>query len=325
MILAPERALRPIELPHGEPHRRDGIAYGECPFCPGQEHETPNEVYADRDPGTTPDGRGWHLRVVPNRFPAVRPTSTGIPTVPTDDYFEAMTGVGTHEVVIECSTHETDPTRLPDEQFARVLRAYRERVIAHARNPEYVYAMVFKNVGAEAGASLAHLHSQIVATPIVPDAIRSELEEAANFYRRDHRCVYCDLIRRERGLGVRLVAETDRFVVLSPFAPRVAYELWVMPTTHDSRYEVTDDAALAELAKLILRILRAVDGVLGKPAYNLHLHTGPLRAVNLPYYHWHIEVTPRTARPAGFEWGSGCFINAVLPERAATEVRAALT
>ena len=317
VILAPERALRPIELQHGEPHHRhNGTPVESCPFCPGHERDTPDEVYAIRD------DRGWHLRVVPNKYPAVRPISEVPPhTVTTDGFFESVSGFGIHEVVIESASHLCEPTRLSDQQYRDVLAAYRERLIAHARNPDLVYSTVFKNVGAEAGASLAHLHSQIVATPIVPDAIRTELEAADDYYIRERRCVFCALLESERRLQVRVVAETGRFVVLSPFAPRFAYELWVLPLAHDSQYEKAGDEALLELAGLMKRALGAIDAVLDEPAYNLFLHTGPLRASNLPYFHWHFEITPRTARPAGFEWGSGCFINAVAPERAAAELR----
>jgi UDPglucose--hexose-1-phosphate uridylyltransferase len=326
VVLAPERALRPIELQHGEPHhRRDGTATDTCPICPGHEFDTPNEVYAVREPGSPRDGPGWHLRVVPNKFPAVCSRSDTPPhSVSTDGFFESVTGFGLHEVVIESDGHHTDPTRLTDDEFRQVLVAYRERVIVHARNPDLVYSTVFKNVGAEAGASLAHLHSQIVATPIVPDAIRAELEAADEYYMREGRCVFCTLVENERRHRVRVVAETERFVVLSPFAPRFAYELWVLPLAHDSRYEVASDADLLELAGLMRRTLGAIDAVLDQPAYNLFLHTGPLRAANLPYFHWHFEITPRTVRAAGFEWGSGCFINAMPPEQAAAELRAAL-
>ena len=182
---------------------------------------------------------------------------------------------------------------------------------------------MFKNVGAEAGASLAHLHSQIVATPIVPDAIRQELDGAADYHRREGRCVFCDIIRREAVAGVRVVAETPHFLAVAAFAGRFAYETWVLPKSHASRYEAIPDALAAELARLTKSILGKLDGVLGHPAYNYYLHTAPARSDELPHYHWHLEIVPRTARAAGFEWGSGCFINAVLPEAAAAELRAA--
>ena len=325
VILAPERALRPIQLAHGEPHhRREAAGKGDCPFCPGNEGMVPAEVFAVRAPGSHADGPSWSLRVVPNKFPAVKELNASAEAVSPDGFSEALAGYGVHEVVIETDRHESDPTALSDEEFTAVLVAYRERLKGLARNPRLAFATVFKNVGAEAGASLAHLHSQIVATPIVPDAIRGELEAANDYYRRERRCVYCDLVRLETGSGLRVVDAGERFLTVCPFAPRFAYETWVLPTAHDSRFEALTDAELAALALQMKRVLRATDAVLGGPAYNWYLHAGPLRAPNLPYYHWHLEIAPKTARPAGFEWGSGCFINAVPPELAAVRLRAAV-
>ena len=325
VILAPERALRPIQLPHSEPHhRRDAAGKGVCPFCPGNESMVPAEVHAVRDPGTPPDGPGWRLRVVPNKFPAVRELADSSPlAVSPDGFSEAMIGFGRHEVVIETDRHESDPVNLSDDEFAGMLVAYRERLKELAKNPRFAFASVFKNVGAEAGASLAHLHSQIIALPIVPDAIRTELEAGNDYYRRERRCAYCDLVRNETASALRVVDDADGFLAVCPFAPRFAYETWVLPRTHDSRFEALADAELMSLARRMKGVLKAIDAVLSGPAYNWYLHGGPLRAPNLPYYHWHIEIAPKTARPAGFEYGSGCFINAVPPELAAVRLRAA--
>jgi UDPglucose--hexose-1-phosphate uridylyltransferase len=322
VVIAPERSLRPMGLEGAEPrHRRNGEQQP-CPFCPGQEHDTPNEVLAIRDPGTPRDGPGWRLRVVPNKYPAVRP-APGNPH-PDGELFERFPGLGRHEVVIETPEHVYCPTRLPDSQLRDVLLAYRDRLLALAADRDLHYATVFKNVGAEAGASLGHSHSQIIATPVVPDLIRAELLGADDYYTRHRRCVFCEVIRQELPDGRRLIAESSHFLALAPFAARFAYEMWVLPKAHTSRYEAITADAAAELAGLLKRVLGALDVVLAEPAYNWFLHTGPLRADELPYYHWHVEVMPRTSRPAGFEWGAGCFINAVAPERAAAELRAAL-
>lgn len=324
VVLAPERALRPIQLQHGEPHsRRDAAGKGVCPFCPGNEAMVPAEVYAVRDPGTAADGPGWKMRVVPNKFPAVREVHAPSEAVSPDGFTEAMAGFGRHEVVIETDRHESDPVALSDDEFAAMLTAYRERLKDLATNSRFTFATVFKNVGAEAGASLAHLHSQIIAMPVVPDAIRAELEAANDYYRRERRCVYCDLLRSEAASALRVVEDAGGFVTVCPFAPRFAYETWVLPTAHDSRFETITDAEVLNLARQMKRVLRATDAVLNGPAYNWYLHCGPLRAANMPYYHWHIEIAPKTARPAGFEWGSGCFINTVPPELAAVRLRAA--
>ena len=322
VIIAPVRAHRPMILDHARPHHRERHESRPCPLCEGSEADTPQEVYADRRPGTVPNGPGWSLRVVPNKYPAVRPL--GDPRFQIDgelNLFDSIPGFGEHELVIECPDHLVSPTELTDARLAAVLVAYRERLKALAGNPLFQYATVFKNVGAEAGASLAHLHSQIVATPVVPEAVRRELEVAAEYHDRRGRCVYCDVLAEELVHGSRLVAESDRFVAVCPFAPRFPYELWVLPKAHESRYETLADAD--ELARLMKRVVGGLDSALAGPAFNLCLHTSPLRSDPLPHYHWHIEVLPRTNRQAGFEWGSGCFINPISPERAADELRRA--
>ena len=323
VIVAPERSLRPYTLPHATPHRRDADDRTACPFCPGRENLTTAESYAVRDSGTSANGPGWRLRVISNKYPAVRPMPDAPShSVHTDGFHESVTGFGQHEVVVQSARHETDPAALSDAELRDVFVAYRERIRAHAENPDYAFATVFQNVGAEAGASIAHLHAQVLATPIVPDAIRAEMESATDFYRRTKACVFCELLRRERRDQVRVVADAGSFLAVCPYAPRFGYEMWVLPSRHDSRYEATTDAELLDLARLMKKVLSALDGVLNAPAYNYFLHASPLRSPNLPDYHWHLEVIPRTSRAAGFEWASGCFINAAAPETSAADLRA---
>ncbi len=273
-----------MTLRHAEPHHRTRKSDGPCPFCPGHEAETPPEAFAVRDT------HGWQLRVVPNKFPAVRP-----------DTPEAF---GFHEVVVECPDHLANPTELSDTQFANVFTAYRERLLHYSADPRIESVSIFKNVGAEAGASLDHLHSQLVALPFVPDALREEL--------RSPRCHFCEMIE-----PARLVVESENFRIVCPFAPRFAYETWVLPKDHEPRFETISD--VAELATLMKRVLVALDRVLHFPAYNWFLHTAPRG--QWPRFHWHVELIPRLSRVAGFEWGSGVFINDVFPERAARDLR----
>ena len=323
-VVAPERSHRPMTLEGVEPrHRRNGERRP-CPFCPGQEHDTPDEVLAYRDPGSAPDGPGWHLRVVPNKFPAVRPDAGGAFCAVEGMVFLTTPGLGRAEVVVECAEHLADPTALNPRQLTDVFRAYRERLVALAGDPLLAYAAVFKNVGAEAGASLGHTHSQIISLPIVPEAIGAELLGSEAFHARTGRCVFCDLAARELADGERVVARSANFLAVTAFAPRYAYEFWVLPLQHSARYEAITDARASELADLIRRVLVALDRAQAEPAYNWFLHTAPLRSPELAHYHWHIEVLPRTARPAGLEWGYGCFITTVSPERAAAELRGAL-
>ena len=359
VVVAPERSSRPMTLEHAEPHPRVGVGSVPCPFCPGQERETPNEVYAVRAPGTPPDGPGWRLRVVPNKYPAVRadageqdnltpqppslrgkgepdagPTARRSSLTPPSllgkgagglgsSLFARRPGVGRHEVVIESAEHLSNPALLPDDLFAGIFLAYRDRLLAFAADPVLEYAAVFKNVGAEAGASLGHCHSQIVGTPLVPDLVARELRGAADHHARTGRCVFCDIVAAELADGSRVVAETPHFVAVTAFAGRFAYETWVLPKAHAARYETIAADAAGELAGLMKRVVRALDAALAEPAYNWFLHTAPLRSADVPHYHWHFEVMPRTSRPAGLEWGAGCFVTTVAPETAAAELRRA--
>jgi UDPglucose--hexose-1-phosphate uridylyltransferase len=183
---------------------------------------------------------------------------------------------------------------------------------------------VFKNVGAEAGASLGHTHSQIIATPFIPGSIETELAGTAAYHARSGTCLFCELHRREMLDGARFVVRSANFAVFTAFAPRFDYEFWVLPCHHESRFETISDAGCQEVAQLMKHVLVGLDRAAHEPAYNWFLHTSPLRSPPLPHYHWHIEVLPRTARPAGLEWGFGCCIVSLSPETAARRLRHAL-
>jgi UDPglucose--hexose-1-phosphate uridylyltransferase len=275
-------------------------------------------------PGTEPDGPGWLLRVVPNKFPAVRPDVDDRICSLEGMVFLTTPGFGRSEVLIECPEHLSAPTALSDTRFAAVFQAYRDRVLALAQDPRLAYAAVFKNLGAEAGASLGHTHSQIISLPIVPELIEAELAGGLAFHARTGRCVFCDLISRELAAGERVVARSENFLAVTAYAPRYAYEFWVLPLGHSARYEAITDPGTHELTRLLRRVLIALDRVQAEPAYNWFVHSAPLRSPELAHYHWHLEVLPRTARPAGLEWGHGCFITTVSPEKAAAELRSAL-
>lgn len=321
VIAAPERSLRPLSLEGSAPRHRADDDLAACPFCAGREHLTPNETFAIREPGTSPNSAGWRLRVVPNMYPAVRPVE---PAASRGGLFQCVAAVGRHEVVIEAPEHVANPALLSDDQFRDIFIAYRERLLAHAADPALHHAAIFKNVGAEAGASLGHCHSQIIALPLVPEQIERELRNTANYFADTGRCVFCDLVKEERATGVRIVAETPNFLAIAAYAGRFNHETWLLPKDHASRFESLTDDLAAELAGSMKRLVRALDRVLGEPAYNWYLHAAPLRSPELPHYHWHFEIIPRTARPAGFEWGSGCFLTSVPAEAAAAALAAAV-
>jgi len=307
VILAPERAARPVALQHFAPHHRDALGGSFCPFCVGNEWDTPETKFEVRD------GAGWQLRVVANKFPAVNETLRAATVTERDGANRSLTDAarhafGHHEVVIECREHVSDPTQLTPQQLANVFIACRERTTALMSLSEIRSVAVFRNVGAEAGASLPHAHSQILATPFVPEALKRELDGA-----RLLPSVFESMVNDES----RRVARSDRFAVVCPFAPRFAYEMWLLPVTPQPRFEAVTDAECRELAGLLQRVLGALDRVQSRPAYNWVLHSAPTDDTT---FRWHLEVLPRLNRAAGFEWSTGVFINAVPPEVAAAQL-----
>jgi UDPglucose--hexose-1-phosphate uridylyltransferase len=315
VIISTERARRPSDFATLTPERRGGP----CVFCPGHESRTPNEVWAVRPDGSAPNTTGWLTRVVPNKFPALR--IEGELERLGEGLYDRMNGVGAHEVVIEAPEHDARIEQLPVTHLAEVLRAYRERILDLARDPRLEYVMVFKNQGDSAGATLEHTHSQLIATPIVPMMVGEELAGALQHFRIKQRCIWCDIVRQERQGGGRLVLEEGGFIALAPFASRFPFETWVLPLAHHSSYEETTGTELISLATMLGEILRRMGETLGDPPYNVLLHSAPLRARSLDHFHWHVEIIPKLTRIAGFEWGTGFFINPTPPEEAARYLR----
>jgi UDPglucose--hexose-1-phosphate uridylyltransferase len=316
VIISTERARRPSDFVVAPPAPSGSAA---CVFCPGREAYTPDEVWAARPHGTTPNGPGWTLRVVPNKFPALRiegelePSGEGL--------YDRMSGVGAHEVIIETPDHQASLATLPPGHVADILAAYRDRMLDLRKDQRLEYVMVFKNHGEAAGASLEHPHSQLIATPIVPIMVEEELAGGLQHYRIKKRCIWCDIVRQERAGGGRLILEDAGFAVVAPFAPRVPFETWILPIVHRSSYEEIGAEELEGLARVLGQILARMGRVLGTPPYNLMLHSAPLRSQTLDHFHWHLEIIPKLTRVAGFEWGTGFFINPTPPEEAAKYLR----
>lgn len=315
VIIASERAQRPSDFVREPPPRRGAP----CAFCGGHEAETPPEILAGRPPHGRANAPGWSYRVVANKFPALR--IEGDLELSGEGLFDQMNGVGAHEVVIETPDHDASLATLGVDTVTDVLIAFRERVLDLKKDPRFEYVLVFKNHGEAAGASLEHPHSQLIATPIIPIMVTEELAGASDYWERKERCVWCDILRQERRAGVRMIAETDGFAALAPFASRFPCETWLLPVRHRSAFEECDVDDLRGLARLLGDFLRRMNRVLGDPPFNFMLHSAPLREPALQYFHWHLEIIPILSRVAGFEWGSGFFINPLPPEDAAAALR----
>jgi len=317
VIISTERAARPSDFTRPRETRKGT----ECAFCRGHEHETPPEVLALRANGGPPNSNDWTVRVVPNRFPALR--IEGELGRKGEGIFDMMNGVGAHEVVIETPDHSVDLAQLSEPQIEDVLWSFHDRVHDLKKDRRFRYILIFKNHGSDAGASLEHTHSQLIALPIIPMNVAEELNGAREYFRLKERCVFCDLIRQECDDQVRLVAENDEFITVCPFAPRFPFETWVLPKTHGEGFEQMTRHAYRNLARALRDILARLNKVLDSPPYNFLIHSLPIREPEDGYYHWHLEIMPKLTKVAGFEWGTGFYINPTPPEESARFLREA--
>ncbi len=315
IIIATDRAKRPQDFVN----ESQPLAEAFCPFCEGNEDKTPKEIFADRNDGSSTNGPGWNLRVVPNKYPALQ--VEGELDKRPDGMYDRMNGIGAHEVIIETPEHHLSLTDLTPEQITNVLWVYRDRLLDLERDKRLAYGMLFKNVGAAAGATLEHTHSQLIVTPVVPATVGHEMEVASDYFQYRGRCLLCDIVREELDAGSRIVWEGKSFVAYVPYAPRFPFETWILPREHRSHYPALEHAEAQELAVALKTTLMKIESALDRPAYNYMIHTSPFGTDPLAEYHWHIEIIPRIARVAGFEWGTGFYINPVSPEDAAAFLR----
>lgn len=324
VIISTERSKRPTDLAKPEEKKTEGETAAPakpkfCPFDYGNEGVTPPEVLVYRPEGNTPNSPGWSLRVVPNKFPALM--IEGEIGRRGDGIYDMMNGIGAHEVIIESPDHNASLANLSEQQFQDVLWAYRDRIMDLKKDKRFRYILIFKNHGERAGASLEHSHSQLIALPIVPKAVMEEMNGCKEYYDYKERCLFCDLVAQELEDQKRIIAENEDFIALCPYAPRFPFETWVLPKRHDAHFEDATKHEIQNLTTLFQRTLKKLNKALGDPPYNFMLHTSPVAMPDLPYYHWHIEITPRISRVAGFERGSGFYICPTAPEVSAQFLR----
>jgi len=316
VIISIERGKRPTDFISPSQRKKGGF----CPFCPGNEHTAPPEIMAFRPAGTQPDSPGWTLRVVPNKFPALQIhgdlNKTG------EGMFDKMNGIGAHEVIIETPEHSLSLATMPVKAVEDVLWAYHMRLNDLKKDIRFRYVLIFKNEGEDAGASLEHTHSQLIALPIVPKIVKEEIDSAERYFNLKERCIFCDVINQELEDGRRIIYENKDYLALAPFAPRAPFETWILPKRHESAFS-PPGKDFSMLADILQRILKQMDRILDVPPYNFIIHTSPFNAETNEYYHWHIELTPKLTKIAGFEWGSGFYINPTPPEEAAKFMREA--
>ena len=316
VVVAGDRSRRPMDF---QPTKRAAESGRDCPFCAGREQLTPPQIAAYGDVGRQDGARRWSVRVVANKFPALRvegelePAGHGL--------FRSMRGVGAHEVIIETPDHDRSLSDLPPQHVALVFRAYRDRILDLRQDLRLKYVLALKNRGREAGATLSHSHSQIMATPMIPRTVATEIASATEYHRTSGRCLFCDLLDGEVEAVSRVVLADEQFVTCCPYASRVPFEMRVQPLAHGHDYALLDDESLLKLAHHLSEVLRRLDKAVNKPPYNLVLHNAPVGESLDKAWHWHFELLPRLSIPAGFEWGTGFYVNPVSPEDAARHLR----
>jgi len=326
VIIATERSRRPMDFVPSQESTGDGAF---CPFCEGHEDKTPPEIVAVRRPGTEPNTPGWSVRVIPNKFPALM--IEGTPDRRGIGLYDKMRGIGAHEVIVESPDHNLMIPDMPDDQLHTVVEVWAERLRDLIRDRRFKYILLFKNHLPTAGASLAHPHTQIIATPVTPRAVAMKLESAKAHHQVKERCLFCDLIAQEIEDGSRVVYLDDQFVALAPYASRFPFEVFLAPRRHNHSFVETAPAELAAFGGALRDTLGRLRRALKDPPYNFVLHTAPNTETiprrshywdKLPFdFHWHVEILPRLTKMAGFEWGTGFFINPTPPEVAAEFLR----
>ncbi len=309
-IIATDRRKRPMDFKNS-PKGSDDAA---CPFDEGSDDLKKATVYRHWD-----NPKEWYVSLLPNKYPAL--DYEGLPKMTTRGLYTSIQSVGGHEVFVDTPRHDADLSDMSLGELEALLDAYKERYKFWTKDERIKYVIIFKNHGVDAGASLKHPHTQLAATPVVPPRVLEELEKGERYFRVKRRCIYCDLIENEISDGKRIVDITDDFIVICPFASRFPYELMILPRRHYSNFIDMTRPELSDLAKVIKGLFMQVNNVLKDPPYNLLIHVAPQYAPNLRFYHWHIEVIPRLTEVAGFEWGTGIYINPMSPEEAAETLR----
>ena len=290
-----------------------------CPFCPGREGRTPPEIQAVRFDGSYPNTQGWAVRVVPNRFPAldvhgeIERKAIGL--------YDMCNGIGAHEIIIETPDHTRDLPEFNDNEMFQVINTYVNRSADLARDKRFEYILIFKNYGTSAGASLEHVHSQVIALPMIPKSVAEALEGSRAYHQRHGRCVYCDMIAQEKKDKSRIIVENDDFICFASFTSRFTFESWIMPKGHQASFTEMHDGQKANLGKILKDILRRNKACLGDPSYNFFINTSPTKYKHRESYHWHIEIIPKLTNMAGFEWGTGFYVVLTDPDDAAQHLR----
>jgi len=335
VLVATARSMRPKKEEELAP--RDTREHVDrCPFCTGNEHMTPPVI------ACYPNEKNWEIRIVENLYPVLGNESQG------QNYAfglqQAIDGYGRHEVIVDHKNHGITLHEMSEEHIAALFCAYRDRMqLLYESDRRLRYVLVFKNYGPAAGASMAHTHSQIIATPVVPHNVQTEVENSHLFYKKNAQCIFCTLIdealtfdatiydkksgeiKRKINVGQYIIEKSEKFIAIKPFASRYEWEVKILPLVHQADYLMLNLDDALDFANILRRTMKRLEAVIGGAQFNYFLHSLPHTTADAGCknsYHWHLEICPRTSIPAGFELGSGLFVNTISPEEAAEQLRA---
>lgn len=265
------------------------------------------------------EDKNWSIRIVPNKYPAVSPNAEYCGE--NSNLFRCLNGLGIHEVIVETSEHDLAMQHYNLNKMTDVLLVYKRRISKIRQNDKLKYVIIFKNQGFNAGATISHSHTQLITLPVVPLNITEELSASKQHYSLHQTCIYCHLIDKEQNELNRIITESDDFISVAAYASRFPYEVWIMPKIHGAHFENTTDNDIKAFAKIFSETLIRLDKTIPDFSYNFVIHSSPFKENAERYYHWHMEIIPRISNIAGFEWGTGYYINSVPPELAAQTLR----
>ncbi|MBE6427802.1 MAG: DUF4921 family protein [Planctomycetaceae bacterium] len=349
IAISEKRKARPTDFSAASPKKKKQPHSSTCPFCEGNEFSTPFELDAvpqkpspenfhssslQKSPNVRekeetldnyrrPNGPGWVVRAVPNRYPFLE-SGQEKTLQKFGPYFSAV-NAGRQEVLIDIPFHETNFSEMDEGQFQYLVHFFHRRLHQARKEGKWRYVQLFKNQGSQAGASLSHLHSQLAALPFVPPALAKEQRFLSDYHQKNGKCFHCEVLEYERNERWRAIRETEHFLVFCPFASRYAGEIQIMPKRHVPCFVQSHREEIDDLALTLRKTIIALEKVLPESDFNLVLKTSPWdiekgEVKADPYFHWRMEICPRITKQAGFEIGTGCFVNPIAPETMAASM-----
>jgi UDPglucose--hexose-1-phosphate uridylyltransferase len=314
VIIASERAKRPQDFEIKEAGKPPLPEFSQqCPFCPGNEAQTPAATQTIERNGK------WAVRAVPNKFAALQ---RDIPFQPKRfGRFLRATGYGIAEVIIETPLHNSTLATMDQQSVEDIIKVYKSRYLSVAREKQICFINIFRNHGVRAGTSLEHPHSQLIATPVIPPHVRNPIEQAVRYYDTHGQCIYCVMLQEEVLRQERLIAQNDFYIAYAPYASRTPFEVRIMPKKHQPSFADIEGEELFDLARILRSILARLYKGLNNPDYNFIIRSAPVGDENAKYFHWYMLIIPKLTTPAGFEIGTGIYINVTFPEECAEFLR----